>query len=228
MHCHNSAAQLPDALFIVLAMSCSINYDSLCFLLHSLCTRMRQFSDLELSDLCYPSSTKARKQLGIKTSMGFSSGTIILSYFDEEGRLNSTKKAFTYLGSGAGRDCYSIGDVPLCLKVCEVKRGADGTSKYQSNESEAAISKDPRLDGLITKVLCLKEFPYYTVILVERAGATASQFLHAELNGVSSGSFEPAHCIYGLIVEAFMFKLLFQFNDCSLMFSVCLCILIHV
>ena len=192
------------------------------FSVTSLCTRMQKFSDLELIDLCKPWGDKARRQLGIKTKMGFSSGRVILSYTDEKDCLNSSTKVFTLLASGAGRDCYSVGDVPVCLKVCEVN------PKYQSNQSEFAMSKDQRLDGLITKVFCFKEYPHYTVILVERAGATASQFLRAELNDMSSGSFEAAHCIYGLIVEAFMFKLLFQFNDFSLMCSVCRCIVIHV
>ena len=181
------------------------------FSVTSLCTRMQKFSDLELSDLCKPHSIKARKQLAIKTNMGFSSGRVTLFYTDEQDRPNSSTKVFTLLASGAGRDCYSVGDVPLCLKVCEVN------PKYQSNQSEFAMSKDQRLDGLITKVVCFKEYPYYTVILVERAGATASQFLQEELNDMSSGASAAAHCICSLIVEAFMFKLLFQFNDFSLM-----------
>ena len=195
-----SAVRLSGALCIVLAMSCSINYASLCFLLH-LCvhTRMQKFSDLELSDLCKPHSIKARKQLGIKTNMGFSSGRVTLFYTDEQGRRNSSTKDFTLLASGAGRDCYSVGDVPLCLKVCEAN------PNYQCNQTELAMSKDQRLDGLITKVFCFKEYPYYTVILVERAGATASQFLQAELRDLPSGSSAAAHCICGLIVEAFMF-----------------------
>ena len=172
---------------------------------------MQKFSGLELIDLSKPWSEKHRKQLGIKTKSGFSSGRVILSYTDEKGCLNSSTKEFKLLASGAGRDCYSVGDVPLCLKVCEVN------PKYQSNQSEFAMSKDQGLDGLITKVFCLKEYTNYTVILVERAGATASRFLQQELTGMSSGSSEAAHCICGLIVEAFMFKLLFQFNDFSLM-----------
>jgi len=177
------------------------------FSVTSLCTRMQKFSDLELSDLCLPHSKAHRKQLGIKTNMGFSSGRVTLFYTDEQDRPNSSTKDFKLLASGAGRDCYSVGDVQLCLKVCEVN------PKYQSNQSELAMSKDQRLDGLITKVLCFKEYPNYTVILVERAGATASQFLREELIDLPSGSSAAAHCICGLIVEAFMFKLLFQFND---------------
>ena len=171
------------------------------FSVTSLCTRMQKFSDLELSDLVKPHGVKARKQLGIKTKTGFSSGRVTLFYTDEQGRRNSSTKDFTLLASGAGRDCYSVGDVPLCLKVCE--------ANYQCNQTELAMSKDQRLDGLITKVFCFKEYPYYTVILVERAGATASQFLQAELRDLPSGSSAAAHCICGLIVEAFMFKLLF-------------------
>ena len=154
------------------------------FSVTSLCTRMQKFSDLELIDLCKPWGEKARKQLGIKTKMGFSSGRVTLFYTDEKDCLNSSTKDFKLLASGAGRDCYSVGDVPVCLKVCEVN------PNYQGNQTELAISKDQRLDGLITKVLCFKEYRNYTVILVERAGATASQFLQQTLNGMSSGSSE--------------------------------------
>ena len=54
------------------------------FSVTSLFTRMQKFSDLELSDLCKPYSIKARKQLGIKTTRGFSSGRVTLLYYDEE------------------------------------------------------------------------------------------------------------------------------------------------
>ena len=46
--------------------------------------RMPQFFDLELSDLSFPQNTRARKQLGIKTTRGFSSGRVTLFYYDEE------------------------------------------------------------------------------------------------------------------------------------------------
>ena len=65
------------------------------FSVTSLFTRMQKFSDLELSDLCRPHSTKARKQLGIRTSMGFSSGRVTLFYTDEQDRPNSSTNGLT-------------------------------------------------------------------------------------------------------------------------------------